>query len=31
MDNAIFYILIIAAVVIGYGLGRVAGNKDKNE
>jgi len=31
MDNAIFYILIIAAVVIGYGLGRLTGNKDKNE
>jgi hypothetical protein len=31
MDNAIFYILIVAAVVIGYSLGRLTGNKDKNE
>jgi len=27
MDNAIFYILIIAALVVGYSLGRLTGSK----
>lgn len=31
MENAIFYVLIIAALVVGYGLGRLSSKKDDVE
>ena len=31
MENAIYYVLIVAALVVGYGLGRLSGRKDEDQ